>query len=258
VPEVLRVELAKPTWKRELVALGTNTDPYQWCESRYRMMPEILEALEEAETPVSVLTKSPLVLRDIEIFERMAKRGVPVSVNLSVPTLDESAWRATEPHTPSPAARLDAVAELRRRGIESGVLVAPLMPGINETPEQVQPIVDRAREAGATFLGGVALHLRGEVRDVFFGWLKEKRPDLLPEYERLYPGRRGYMSPADRARVTKAVQGWGRARGGRVRRPSPRRTRRPTNELGGSEYPSVEATTASPSPAPTPRQTRLF
>jgi DNA repair photolyase len=215
VPELVRAELAKPTWKRELVALGTNTDPYQWCESRYRMMPEILAALEEAETPVSVLTKSPLALRDIDIYERMSKK-LPVSVNLSVPTLDEKAWRATEPHTPSPAARLDAVAELRGRGIESGVLIAPLMPGINETPEQVEPIVERAREAGATFLGGVALHLRGEVRDVFFGWLEEKRPDLLPRYERLYAGGRGYMTPSDRARVTRVVKGWGRNRGGRA------------------------------------------
>ena len=163
VPELLRAELARPSWKRELVALGTNTDPYQWVESRYRFMPEILAALEEAETPVSVLTKSPLVMRDIELYERMAKR-LPVSVNLSVPTLDEEAWRATEPHTPSPSARLDAVAELRKRGIDSGVLIAPLMPGINDDPEQVQPIVDRAREAGATFLGGVALHLRDEVK----------------------------------------------------------------------------------------------
>ena len=195
VPELLRAELARPSWKRELVALGTNTDPYQWVESRYRMMPEILAALEEAETPVSVLTKSPLVMRDVEIYERMAAEGLPVSVNLSVPTLDEKAWRATEPHTPSPAARLDAVAELRRRGIDSGVLIAPLMPGINDTPEQVQPIVDRAREAGANFLGGVALHLRGEVRDVFFGWLKEKRPDLLPRYEQLYDSGRAYMRP---------------------------------------------------------------
>src|SRR6478752_2640727 len=224
VPELLRAELARPTWKRELVALGTNTDPYQWVESRYRMMPEILAALAEAETPVSILTKSPLVMRDVEIFERLVAKGMPVSVNLSVPTLDEKAWRATEPHTPSPSARLDAVAELRGRGIESGVLIAPLMPGINDTPEQVQPIVDRAREAGATFLGGVALHLRGEVRGVFFDWLKEKRPDLLPEYERLYPGRRGYMSPAARSRVTKAVNGWGRTRGDRRGRPSPLRT----------------------------------
>jgi DNA repair photolyase len=209
VPELLRAELARPSWKRELVALGTNTDPYQWVESRYRMMPEILAALEEAETPVSVLTKSPLVMRDVEIFERMAKR-LPVSVNLSVPTLDEDAWRATEPHTPSPAARLDAVAELRRRGIESGVLVAPLMPGINDSPEQVQPIVDRARKAGATFLGGVALHLRGEVRDVFFAWLQEKRPDLLPKYEELYRGR-AYLPASERSKLTRKVRGWGRS-----------------------------------------------
>jgi DNA repair photolyase len=214
VPELLRAELARPAWKRELVALGTNTDPYQWVESRYRMMPEILAALEEAETPVSVLTKSPLVMRDVEIFERMVVAGLPVSVNLSVPTLDEKAWRATEPHTPSPSARLDAVAELRRRGIESGVLVAPLMPGINDTPEQVQPIVDRAREAGANFLGGVALHLRGEVRDVFFGWLREKRPDLLPRYEELYAGGAN-MRPTDRVRTAKVVKGWGRGRASR-------------------------------------------
>ena len=150
VPELVRAELARPSWKRELVALGTNTDPYQWVESRYRMMPEILEALEAAETPVSVLTKSPLAMRDVEIFERMAKQ-LPVSVNLSVPTLDEDAWRATEPHTPSPAARLDAVAELRRRGIDSGVLIAPLMPGINDTPRPGPPD-RRARPQGRRHL----------------------------------------------------------------------------------------------------------
>jgi DNA repair photolyase len=220
VPELLRGELRRPGWKRELVALGTNTDPYQWVESRYRMMPEILEALEAAETPVSVLTKSPLVLRDVEIFERMAKK-LPVSVNLSVPTLDEEAWRATEPHTPSPAARLDAVEELRGRGIESGVLVAPLMPGINDEPEQVQPIVERAREAGASFLGGVALHLKGEVKDVFFAWLEEKRPDLIPKYEQLYKGR-AYMQPEQRKHATRALKGWGRSRATRSKPSAPR------------------------------------
>jgi DNA repair photolyase len=209
VPELVRGELARESWKRELVALGTNTDPYQWVESRYRMMPEILAALEEAETPVSVLTKSPLVMRDIEIFERMA-RHLPVSVNLSVPTLDEDAWRATEPHTPSPSARLDAVAELRNRGIDSGVLIAPLMPGINDSPDQVQPIVDRARKANASFLGGVALHLRDEVKDVFFAWLEAKRPDLLPRYENLYRGK-SYLSPEQRKQTTQAVRGWGRS-----------------------------------------------
>jgi DNA repair photolyase len=222
VPELLRAELRRPSWKRELVALGTNTDPYQWVESRYRMMPEILAALEEAQTPVSILTKSPLVLRDVEIYERMAKK-LPVSVNLSVPTLDEEAWRATEPHTPSPAARLDAVAELRSRGIDSGVLIAPLMPGINDDPDQVQPIVDRAKEAGATFLGGVALHLKGEVKDVFFAWLQAKRPDLLPKYEALY-GNRAYMRPEQRKHATRALKTWGR---GRSKRSGPRETAPP-------------------------------
>ncbi|HEY7950655.1 MAG TPA: radical SAM protein [Solirubrobacterales bacterium] len=237
VPELVRAELARPSWKRELVALGTNTDPYQWVESRYRMMPAILEALEEADTPVSVLTKSPLAMRDVEIYERMAER-LPVSVNLSVPTLDEDAWRATEPHTPSPSARLDAVAELRRRGINSGVLIAPLMPGINDSPDQVQPIVDRAKEANATFLGGVALHLRDEVKDVFFAWLQEKRPDLLPRYEKLYK-KRAYLPSEQRNQISNVVSGWGRRR-------SP-----PLTNRGRSgrdfEYPSAEGTAVSPS-----------
>lgn len=237
VPELLRRELARPSWRRDLVALGTNTDPYQWVESRYLMMPEILEALGEAETPVSVLTKSPMVMRDIKIFKRLARRGLPVSVNLSVPTLDEDAWRATEPHTPSPAARLDAVAELRRCGIDSGVLIAPLMPGINDDPDQVRPIVERARKAGATFLGGVALHLRDEVKDVFFAWLQAKRPDLLPEYEQLY-GDRAYMRPADRQRATRALKGWGRNRlrssQGRPEAPAGSLSRQGAVAVGGS------------------------
>jgi DNA repair photolyase len=242
VPERLRAELARPSWRRELVALGTNTDPYQWVESRYRMMPEILAALEEAKTPVSVLTKSPLAMRDVEIFERMAQH-LPVSVNLSVPTLDEEAWRATEPHTPSPAARLDAVAELRRRGIDSGVLIAPLMPGINDSPDQVKPIVDRAKKADASFLGGVALHLRDEVKDVFFAWLNEKRPDLLPRYEKLYRGR-AYMRPEQRKQTTRAVRGWGRGQ-------SPVLTSR-RRRGGDFEYPPAQGT------APSPSQDALF
>jgi DNA repair photolyase len=250
VPERLRAELARPSWRRELVALGTNTDPYQWVESRYRMMPEILEALEEADTPVSVLTKSPLVLRDVDRFERMAKR-LPVSVNLSVPTLDEKAWRATEPHTPSPSARLDAVAELRSRGIDSGVLIAPLMPGINDDPDQVQPIVDRARAAGATFLGGVALHLRDEVRDVFFAWLQAKRPDLIPRYEKLYANGRAYMRPEQRQRATRAVRGWGRTRSGKGERRSPQPTGTQSRRPSGGDL--SEEGTAAP-----PIQDRLF
>src|ERR671917_566024 len=98
-PEVLRVELARPSWKREHVAMGTNTDPYQWVEKRYRLMPDIWQALLESGTPCSILTKSPLLLRDVEVMTRLAEE-VGFTANLSVPTLDEKAWRATEPHTP--------------------------------------------------------------------------------------------------------------------------------------------------------------
>lgn len=203
-PEVLRTELAKRTWKREHVALGTNTDPYQWVEGRYRLMEGIWEALRDAANPCSILTKSPLLLRDLELMQQIAARA-SFSASLSIPTLDEKAWRETEPHTPNPRARLEAVAELNRAGIPTGVLIAPLMPGINDSPEQVEELLECVTEAGATSVGGVALHLRGEVRDVFMGWLRSQRPDLVPRYERLY--RRGaYAPPEERRRLAKLVR----------------------------------------------------
>jgi len=204
VPELVRAELGRPGWKRELVALGTNTDPYQWAESRYRLMPGILAALRDYRTPVSVLSKSPLVLRDLALYKELAEVA-DVSVNLSVPTLEERAWRATEPHTPHPRARLAAVRELNRNGIRSGVMVAPLMPGINDDPDQVAEIVRLAEEAGATFVGSVALHLRDDVRDVFMGWLRLKRPDLVPRYEELYAGGRAYLRAEERRRLSSLV-----------------------------------------------------
>jgi DNA repair photolyase len=130
-PELLRAELARPSWKGEHVALGTNTDPYQWVEGRYRLMAGIWEALRDAANPCSVLTKSPLLLRDLTVMRQIAERTT-FSACLSIPTLDERAWRAIEPHTPNPRARLEAVAELNRNGIPTGVLIAPLMPGIND------------------------------------------------------------------------------------------------------------------------------
>ncbi len=148
-PEVLRGELKRSSWKHEHVALGTNTDPYQWVEGRYRLMEGIWEALRDAANPCSVLTKSPLLLRDLPLMLQIAERA-SFSACLSVPTLDEKAWRATEPHTPSPRARLEAVAELNRAGIPTGVLIAPLMPGINDAPHQLEPLLAAATEAGAT------------------------------------------------------------------------------------------------------------
>jgi DNA repair photolyase len=203
-PEVLRAELARPSWKHEHVALGTNTDPYQWVEGRYRLMVGIWEAMRDFANPCSILTKSPLLLRDLELMLEIAER-TSITACLSIPTLDEKAWRATEPHTPNPRARLEAVAELNRAGIPTGVLIAPLMPGINDAPHQVEPLLELASEAGATSIGGIALHLRGEVREVFMDWLRSQRPDLLPRYQELY--RRGAYAPREeRERLSRLVR----------------------------------------------------
>jgi DNA repair photolyase len=233
-PEVLRVELAKPSWKGEHVALGTNTDPYQWVEGRYRLMEGIWEAMRDFANPCSVLTKSPLLLRDLPLMLQIAER-TSISACLSIPTLDEKAWRATEPHTPNPRARLEAVAELNRAGIPTGVLIAPLMPGVNDAPHQIEPLLEMAAAAGATSIGGVALHLRGEVRGIFMDWLRSQRPDLLERYEELY--RRGAYAPQEeRERLSKLVRRCGTNR--RLRRayvPEPEQTTLPSAPVAQQE-----------------------
>jgi DNA repair photolyase len=246
-PEVLRVELARPSWKGEHVALGTNTDPYQWVEGRYRLTQGILEALRDAGNPCSVLTKSPLLLRDLPVMLEIAERA-SFSACLSIPTLDEKAWRATEPHTPNPRARLEAVAELNRAGIPTGVLIAPLMPGINDAPHQVEPLLEAAEEAGATSIGGVALHLRGEVRQVFMDWMRSQRPDLLPRYEELY--RRGAYAPKDeRARLARMVRRRGNGPGG---------FRSMGDQQAREEEPRPHVLSRRPSRTPEPLQQVLF
>jgi DNA repair photolyase len=237
-PEVLRAELAKRSWKREHVALGTNTDPYQWVEGRYQLMVGIWEALRDAANPCSVLTKSPLLLRDLDLMLEIAAR-TSFGASLSIPTLEEKAWRATEPHTPHPRARLEAVAELNRAGIATGVLIAPLMPGINDSPAQVEELLDRATEAGATSIGGIGLHLRGEVRHVFMQWLREQRPELVPRYEKLY-SRGAYAPREERERLSRMLRRAGTPSGFRpVSRP-------------------VEPLADAPARHPQPRQDTLF
>ncbi len=214
-PELLRAELARPSWQGEHVALGTNTDPYQWVEGRYKLMRGIWSALRDAANPCSVLTKSPLLLRDLDLMRELNAR-TDFSAALSVPTLEERAWRSTEPRTPHPRARLEAVAELTRAGIRTGILVAPLMPGINDDPKQLAPILQAARDAGASYVTGIGLHLRKGVRDVFFEWLGEERPDLVARYEALY--RRGAYLPADeRRRLAGLLKGPDLAPGLRMR-----------------------------------------
>lgn len=237
-PEVLRLELARRSWSGEHVALGTNTDPYQWVEGRYRLMVGIWEALRDAAgglgNPCSVLTKSPLLLRDLPLMLQIAKRTT-ISASLSIPTLDERAWRATEPHTPNPRARLEAVAELNRAGIPTGVLIAPLMPGINDSPHQLEPLLQGAIDAGARSIGGVALHLRGEVKDVFMDWLRTQRPELVRRYENLYQGG-AYAPSEERKRLAGLVHRPG-ARSGfrRLPKPPPRAFEAPSDATGFSQ-----------------------
>jgi DNA repair photolyase len=244
-PEVARAEMMRPSWKREHVALGTNTDPYQWVESRYRLMPGIWEAMRDSGTPCSVLTKSPLLLRDLELMKEIHER-VGFAANLSVPTLDEKAWRATEPHTPHPRKRIEAVAEINRAGIPCGVLIAPLMPGINDDPAQVEEILELCAEAGAVNVGGIALHLRGEVKDLWWEWLREHRPDLIPRYERLY-ARGAYAPKAERERLAALARPATRVTPGGS--PDPESDRDPLTMPAGRESGSTQRE---------PEQTSLF
>jgi DNA repair photolyase len=202
-PEVLRTELGRASWKGEHIAMGTNTDPYQWVEGRYKLMRGIWEALRDFANPCSVLTKSPLLLRDLDLLRELAE-VTEVHANLSIPTMDEKPWRASEPHTPSPKARMEAVAELNRAGIPAGILVAPLMPGINDDPKQVERILEAAGEAGATGVSGIALHLRGEVRGIYMEWLRAYRPDLVPRYEALY-ARGAYVPREEQDRLRRLL-----------------------------------------------------
>jgi DNA repair photolyase len=231
-PEVARAELMRPRWTREHVALGTNTDPYQWVEKQYELLPGVWEAMRDSRTPCSVLTKSPLLLRDIELFKQIPS----FAANLSIPTLDERAWRASEPHTPHPRKRIEAVAELNRAGIPTGVLIAPLMPGINDSPEQVEEILELCAEAGAVSIGGICLHLRGEVRDIVMDWLRSYRPDLVPRYESLYAGG-AYAPKAERERISRLVR-------------EGRRVTRPSRDTAGDAEPELAA--------PPPEQPSLF
>jgi DNA repair photolyase len=204
LPEVLRAELRRPSWKGDLIALGTNTDPYQWVEGRYRLTRAIWEELLAARNPCSILTKSPLVLRDLDLLTKLNER-TRFSAALSIPTIDEKAWRATEPGTPNPRKRIEAVAELSAAGVRTSVLIAPLMPGINDAPGQIAEILELCGEAGASGISGVPLHLKGPLKDLFIDWLRQYRPDLVPQYERLY-SRGAYLPAAERKRITQPLR----------------------------------------------------
>jgi DNA repair photolyase len=186
-PEVLRRELRRKSWTGAHVAMGTNTDPYQRCEGRYRLTRGVLEVLRDYANPCSVLTKSPLLLRDLDLFVELAETA-GFSANLSIGTLDEEVWRRSEPGTPHPKARMAAVKRLVAAGVPCGILMAPILPGISDSPEQLRAVVRAAADAGASHLTPITLHLRPGVKEEFLPWLEESYPELVPDYRRLYRG----------------------------------------------------------------------
>ena len=202
--ELVRAETAPGRWGGELIAMGTNTDPYQPAEGRYKLTRGIVEVLAERRNPFSVLTKSTLVLRDLDLFAD-AVRAAEVRVDLSIGTLDEDVWKATEPGTPHPRRRVEAVARLNKAGIPSGVLVAPVLPGLSDRPEQLAAVVRAAVDAGAVGIHPVLLHIRPGVREQYLGWLQKARPDLVGLHENSYSAS-GYAPQAWRKRLSRQVR----------------------------------------------------
>jgi DNA repair photolyase len=188
VVEVLRRELARKSWKGELVAIGAATDPYQPAEGRYRLTRGCIATLGEARNPLAIITRGPMIVRDIDVLVEAA-RWAKVAVTFSVPTLDDEIWRLTEPNTPPPRQRLRALSRLREAGIEAGVGMAPILPGLSDRPELMADVVRAARDAGATSIWTNVLYLRPGTREHFLDHLARDWPELLPRYERLYAGR---------------------------------------------------------------------
>ena len=191
VAEVLRRELARASWRREEVAMGTATDPYQPAEGRFRLTRACILELAASGTPFSIVTRGPLVVRDVDVLADSA-REVPVAVYVSLPTLDHDVWRTTEPGTAPPASRLRAIRTLADAGIDVGVGMAPILPGLSDRPEQLEAVVRAAREAGARTIWAGVVHLRPGVREHFMEALARDWPEQVDRYEALF-GTRAYL-----------------------------------------------------------------
>jgi DNA repair photolyase len=202
--DLVRAETAPGRWHGASIAMGTNTDPYQKAEGRYRITRGIAEALIDRGNPFSILTKSTLVLRDLDLF---ATAPHLMTVDFSIPTLDPDVWRSTEPGTPNPRLRMDAVRTLNEAGIRSGVLAAPLLPGLSDAADQVGEVLAAAADAGARFASTMMLHIKPGLRDHWFAWLEANHPDLADRYRELYRNRafierrRPRSRPTDRRRT---------------------------------------------------------
>jgi DNA repair photolyase len=195
--EVLTRELARKSWKRELVAVGTATDPYQPAEGRFRLTRGAISALGEARTPIGLITRGPMIVRDVDVLSEAARRA-DVGVTFSIPTLDHEVWRRTELGTAPPRQRLRAIRTLVDAGIKTSVGMAPILPGLTDRPELMADVVRAARDAGAVSIWANVLYLRPGTREHFLDHLARDWPDLVPMYEQLY---------RDRAYLPNAVVG---------------------------------------------------
>jgi DNA repair photolyase len=195
VADVLRRELARASWEHEHVAIGAATDPYQPAEGKYRLTRACLETLRDASNPFSIITRGPMIVRDLDVLVDASQRA-SVAVTFSIPTLDEDVWKRTEPSTAHPRQRLRALKELVDAGVKASVGMAPILPGISDRPEQLREVVRAAREAGATGVWANLLFLRPGTREHFLTHLAEDWPEQVLLYERLYAGR-AYLGADD-------------------------------------------------------------
>jgi DNA repair photolyase len=216
VAEVLRRELARPSWQREGIAIGAATDPYQPAEGRYKLTRACLEVLAEAANPFAVITRGPMIVRDLDVLVAAARRA-EVSVTFSIPTLDTDIWRRTEPGTPPPHQRLRALSQLVDAGIKAGVGMAPILPGLSDRPELLAEVVRAARAAGATGVWANLLYLKPGTREHFMSALERDWPELLPRYEELY-AKRAYLPAETTTPVREQVRELARTHGVRDRR----------------------------------------
>ena len=184
-PEVLRQELRRPKWKNEAIAIGTASDPYEPAEMEYRLTRRILQVLCECRTPASITTKGVLVRRDVDVLQELG-RVADVRVNFSVGSIDERVWKLTEPGAPSPVARLEAMQFLVENGINAGVMMAPLLPGISDSTESIYDVAEAAAAHGARFIGANVLFLKPGSKEWFMPMLKETYPHLAPGYAKMY------------------------------------------------------------------------
>jgi len=216
IAERLRAELARPSWERETVVIGAATDPYQPAEGRYGLTRACLEVLGDFANPFGIITRGPMIVRDVDVLVRAAKRA-DVHVTFSIPTLDPEIWRRTEPGTAPPHQRLRAITELVEAGIDAGVGMAPILPGLTDRPELLEDVVRSARAAGATGIWTNLLNLRPGTKEHFLQALERDWPELLPRYEELY-ARKSYLGADETKPVKERVRELSRKHGVRDRR----------------------------------------